>query len=136
MRTTAAKRYQRRFSAVTSTYVALIVANVVISRALEPSQPVLALMAVVTALPIVGMIAAMGFYLRDETDEFIRNRLVTAMLIALGILFSATSILGFLQFERIVADLPVFLAFPIWCGLFGIIVAVLNWRDGSKDDAP
>ncbi len=135
MRTTAAKRYQRRFSVVTSAYVALIVANVMISRALEPSQPVLALMAVVTALPIVGMIAAMGFYLRDETDEFIRNRLVTAMLIALGILFSATSILGFLQFERIVTDLPVFLAFPIWCGLFGIILAVLNWRDGAKDDA-
>lgn len=129
MRTAAAKAYQRRFTVVTVAYVALVGANVLISRALEPSQPVLALMAVVTALPIVGMIAAMGLYLNEETDEFVRHRLVTAMLIALGILFSATSVLGFLQFEHLVGDLPVFLAFPIWCGLFGVIQGLLNLRD-------
>lgn len=129
MRTAAAKRYLRRFGLVTIAYVALIGVNVAISRAMEPGQAVLGVMAVISALPIVGMIVTMGLYLREETDEFVRHRLVTAMLAALGILFSATSILGFLQFEGIVTDLPVFLAFPLWCGLFGVVQGLLNLRD-------
>lgn len=131
MATVAAKNYRRRFMLVTLAYVALIVLNVAISRALAPPQLVLGLMAVLTSLPIVGMIAVMGLYIREETDEFVRYRLVTAMLAAIGILLSLTSVLGFLQFEHIVGAVPVFFAFPAWCIFFGIVQAILCARDGS-----
>lgn len=133
--TPAARRYARRFSLVSGLYVAMIGANTGISHALHPSQAVLGIMAVVTALPIVAMLVVMGLYLQEETDEFVRDRLVTSMLIGLGILFAATSILGLLQFEHIVGDLPVFLAFPLWCAAFGLTQGVLAIRDRRADRA-
>lgn len=129
MATVAAKNYRRRFMRVKLVYVALIVLNVAISRAFAPPQLVLGGMAVLTSLPIIGMIAVMGLYIREETDEFVRYRLVTAMLAAIGILLSVTSVLGFLQFEHIVGAVPVFFAFPAWCMFFGIVQAVLCARD-------
>lgn len=131
--TPAAHRYRRRFSAVTGAYVALIAANTGVSIAFDPPQAVLGAMAFVTALPIIGMLVVIGLYLREETDEFIRDRIVTSMLIGLGILFSVTSILGLLQFERIVGSLPVFLAFPLWCAAWGLTQGVLAVRDRRLD---
>ncbi len=131
MATSAARNYRRRFTVVTVVYVALIVMNVAISKAFAPPQLVLGIMAVLTSLPIVGMIAVMGLYIREETDEFVRYRLVTAMLVAIGILLSLTSILGFLQIEHIIGAVPVFFAFPAWCMFFGIVQAVLCARDRS-----
>ncbi|NLS28786.1 hypothetical protein S2M10_37980 [Sphingomonas sp. S2M10] len=136
MATLAAKNYRRRFMVVTLVYVALIALNVAISRTFAPPQIVLGMMAVLTSLPIVGMIAVMGLYIREETDEFVRYRLVTAMLVAIGILLSLTSILGFLQFEHIVGAVPVFFAFPAWCMFFGVVRGILCARDrGAGADA-
>lgn len=135
MRTAAANRYTRHFSIVTAVYCFMVGANVWVSRVLDPSAPILAAMAILTALPIIGMLVVLGVYLRDETDEFIRNRLVTAMLVGLGFLLSLTSVLGFLQFEDLVGELPVFLAFPIWCAAWGMTLGYLTWRDKRADDA-
>lgn len=133
MATLAAKNYRRRFMVVTLVYVALIALNVAISRTFAPPQIVLGMMAVLTSLPIVGMIAVMGLYIREETDEFVRYRLVTAMLVAIGILLSLTSILGFLQFEHIVGAVPVFFAFPAWCMFFGVVQGILCARELRAD---
>lgn len=134
-RTLAAQRYLRRFTVVTAAYVLLIAANVGVSRAFDPSQTVLGLMAILTALPIVGMLAVLGIYLREENDEFVRDRIILSMLVGLGVLLSLSSILGMLQFERLVGELPVFLAFPIWCGAWGIAQSLLAWRDKRADAA-
>lgn len=135
MPTVAAKNYRRRFMVATVVYVALIVMNVAISKAFAPPQLVLGAMAVLTSLPIIGMIAVMGLYIREETDEFVRYRLVTAMLAAIGILLSVTSVLGFLQFEHILGEVPVFFAFPAWCMFFGIVQAILCARDRDAGGA-
>jgi len=135
MPTTAAKRYTHRFTIVMTIYCLMIGANVAISRILEPGAVVLATMAVLTALPIIAMLGVLGIYLKEETDEFVRDRIVVSMLIGLGFLLSLTSILGFLQFEDLVGDLPVFLAFPIWCGAWGVTQGILAWRDKRSDGA-
>lgn len=134
-RTPAAQRYLRRFTLVTAAYVLLIAANVGVSWAFDPSQTILALMAIVAALPIVGMLIVLGIYLREESDEFVRDRIVLSMLIGLGVLLSLSSILGMLQFEGLVGELPVFLAFPIWCGAWGIAQSLLALRDKRADAA-
>lgn len=135
MRTAAANRYNRRFTVVTAAYVLLVGANVWVSKAMSPAPAVLGVMAVVTALPIVGMLGVLGLYLREETDEFLRDRIVVSMLVGIGFLLSLTSILGMLQFEGLVGQVPVFLAFPIWCGVWGITQAILCWRDRRAEQA-
>lgn len=134
-RTPAAQRYLRRFTLVTAAYVLLIAANVGVSWTFDPSQTILGLMAIVAALPIVGMLIVLGIYLREESDEFVRDRIVLSMLIGLGVLLSLSSILGMLQFEGLVGELPVFLAFPIWCGAWGIAQSLLALRDKRADAA-
>ncbi|MFL9840791.1 hypothetical protein ABS767_07455 [Sphingomonas sp. ST-64] len=135
MRTPAAKRYQRRLAAISATYVALVAANVSVTHLFHPPAPVLGTMAVITALPVVGMLVVLGAYLREETDEFVRDRIIFSMLLAIGILFSASSIIGMLQFEKLVGEVPVFLAFPIWCGIWGMAQSFLSWRDKRAEDA-
>lgn len=129
MRTSAAKRYTRNIALVSTVYVALVAANTAVTHLLDPPAAVMGAMAVLTALPIVGMLALLGIYLREETDEFVRDRIIYSMLIAIGILLSASSIIGMLQFEKLVGDVPVFLAFPLWCGIWGIAQSWLSWRD-------
>jgi predicted DNA repair protein MutK len=135
MRTAAAKRYQRRMIIVSMAYVALIGANTALTHLFAPPAAILAAMAVVSALPIAFMLATLGLYLEEESDEFVRDRIIRSMLIAIGILLSATSVIGMLQFEQLVGEVPVFLAFPLWCGIWGIAQSFLSWRDKRVEDA-
>lgn len=128
-RTPAARRYLRRFSIVTAIYIALVAANMAATHVFAPPLEVEAALAVIAALPIIAMLMVLGLYLREETDEFVRDRLILSMFIGLGVLLSLSSLLGMLQFSGVVGSLPVFLAFPIWCGAWGIAQTVLAWRD-------
>jgi len=133
MRTEAAKRYQRRFAVVTALYIALVATNTALTHLGDPAPFVAGLMAVLTALPIAAMLALLGIYLREETDEFVRDRTIMSMLIATGVLLSVASIIGMLQFEDLVGTVKVFLAFPLWCAVWGIAQLSLNWRDRRAD---
>ena len=46
---------------------------------------------------IVGMLAVMGIYLRDEKDEFLRWMTIQSMLWAMGVVLALTTVVGFLQ---------------------------------------
>lgn len=135
MRTEAAKRYLRRFTTVTALYVALVTGNTALTQAIHPAPLAAGAMAVLTALPIAGMLVVLGLYLREETDEFVRDRVVTSMLIATGVMLSLASVIGMLQFAHLVGTVKVFLAFPIWCGVWGVSQVLLNWRDQRADRA-
>ena len=53
--------------------------------------------AVLPALPIVGLFIAMGRYLAEERDEFVRMLRVREMLWAMGFTLSCATIWGFLD---------------------------------------
>lgn len=133
MHTEAAKRYVRRFSVVTTLYIALVAGNAALDRLIHPAPLTAGLMAVLTALPIAGMLMVLGLYLREETDEFVRDRIVTSMLIATGVLLSVASVIGMLQFAGLVGTVKVFMAFPLWCAVWGVAQMLLNWRDRRAD---
>lgn len=133
MRTEAAKRYQRRFAIVTTAYVALVAGNSVLTNQVDPAPLVSGVMAVLSALPIAGMLVVLGLYLREESDEFLRNRIITSMLVATGVLLSLTSVIGMLQFAFLVGPVKAFLAFPVWCAVWGVTQIIFNWRDRRAD---
>ncbi|RSY83876.1 hypothetical protein DAH66_12130 [Sphingomonas koreensis] len=133
MRTEAAKRYQRRFAVVTALYIALVAGNTALTHLTDPTPFAAGAMAILTALPIAAMLALLGIYLREETDEFVRDRTIMSMLIATGVLLSVASIIGMLQFEDLVGTVKVFMAFPLWCAVWGIAQTLLNWRDRRAD---
>jgi hypothetical protein len=116
----AVKRYMRRFMTAMSLYVVLIMGVSWAFSRFAFTGPLAWVLAVLPGLPILVVIGVMGLYLKEEADEFQRNVLVESMLWGVGLTLAATTVWGLLEFYVDAPRLPVFLAFPIWCGAMGV----------------
>lgn len=116
----AVKRYMRRFMIAMGLYVLLIGAISWTFGVYDLTGPAAWLLAVTPGLAILAVIAIMGLYLKEETDEFQRNILVESMLWGIGLTLSGTTMWGLLEFYVDAPKLPAFMAFPIWCGAMGV----------------
>ncbi|HEX8301459.1 hypothetical protein [Sphingomonas sp.] len=125
----AQRRYIVRFVPAMLAYVIVLFACSWAIRVYQPEGAALYALAALPSLPILAVLAVMGLYLAEERDEFIRNRLVTAMMGGIGITLAITSVWGFLEEGADVTHFPTFLAFPIWCGAFGLVQCAMSLRD-------
>jgi hypothetical protein len=128
-RNPAQRRYVRRFLPMMLAYVVMLFAVTWYFRDHHPTGVLLALLSVLPALPLLGAIGVMGLYLAEERDEFIRHRLVSAMIGGTGILLAITTTWGFLEMNAVLPHFPTFLAFPLFCGAFGLVQCVMALRD-------
>jgi|EndMetStandDraft_6_1072998.scaffolds.fasta_scaffold97136_2 hypothetical protein len=116
----AGRRYLRRFFPAMTGYVVVLFASLAVIRAYHPDGPVLWLLGVAPAIPLLGVIAAMGLYLMEETDEFLRTVLVQSLLWGIGITMAFCTAWGFLENVGVVPHFPLYLIFPVFCGAFGL----------------
>ncbi len=98
----AVKRYMRRLTIFMVVYVALIFAVGTLFRNAEPSVPVAWALAVLPALPILGVFWAVLRLLIEETDEYMRMMFVKQVLIATGFCLCIMTVWEFLQNYRVV----------------------------------
>ncbi|BCA60465.1 hypothetical protein [Sphingomonas sp. HMP6] len=131
----AQRRYLARFFPAMVGYVVLLFASTYVIRFWHPSGVTLAALAVAPSLPLLAVIGVMGLYLLEERDEFLRQRLVTAMLGGLAVLLAVLTVWGFLANGGVAEEPPAFLAFPLWCGAFGLVQCGLNVRDRMSSGA-
>ena len=125
-RSPAKRRYDRRVVATMALYVAaLFGAELVIKRGLAP--PLTYAVAVLPALPLLGLIVAMGRYLAEETDEYQRSLMVDASLWATGITLAVATVWGFLEALAAVPHVPLYFAFILWLGSLGVVRCVRGW---------
>ncbi len=122
MRTTnpAQRRYLLRFMPLMVSYAMILIGVGMAQRAGHIGGATIGLVSVLPAIPLIGVLIVMGLYLREERDEFLRDRMVTAMLGGTGLLLVATTVWGFLENNGVVGHPPTFLAFPFWCGAMGL----------------
>lgn len=125
----AQRRYLRRFFVGMTAYAVVLFACTWADKRYDPQGAVLFLLSLLPALPLLAVLAVMGIYLAEERDEFIRARLVTSMLGGIGITLAITTVWGFLENGGVVPHFATFLAFPLWCGSFGLAQCFLNLRD-------
>ncbi|WP_419255021.1 hypothetical protein ACN2C6_06095 [Caulobacter sp. ErkDOM-YI] len=118
--TAAGRRYIARFIPAMLAYVVVLSGALWAISTLEPTGPLLWVLAIAPALPVIAVIAIMGLYLIEETDEFIRSVLVQSMLWGVGITLSACTAWGFLENADVVPHIPLYLVFPLFCGSFGL----------------
>ena len=118
--TAAGRRYIARFIPAMFAYVVVLSGALWAISTLEPTGPLLWVLAIAPALPVIAVIAIMGLYLIEETDEFIRSVLVQSMLWGVGITLSACTAWGFLENADVVPHIPLYLVFPLFCGSFGL----------------
>lgn len=130
----AQRRYLKRFMPAMGAYVVILLACTWAIKAYAPTGPALFLLSLLPSLPLVVAIGVMGLYLIEERDEFIRSRLVTAMMGGLGIMLVITTVWGFLENGGAVGHFPTFLTFPVWCGCFGLWQCAMGLRDRLAGD--
>lgn len=116
----AQRAYLRRFLPLMLLYVALLFAAVWLQKNWAPGGILAILLAVLPALPLIGVVWAMGRLVVDEKDEYQRSLTVRQLLIATGFMLAATSVWGFLEASGQVPHLPMYWAFIIWCGGLGL----------------
>ena len=93
----AGVRYTKRFIAMMSSYMAALFAVTWIFRHHHVRGVAAYLLALLPALPIVGVVIVVGLYMREETDEVGKAMLTQAMLWGIGLTLSVATLWGFLR---------------------------------------
>lgn len=124
----AMRRYLLRFIPAMLAYVVVLSGSILAFENLRPTGPLLWVVAVAPALPIIAVIAIMGLYLMEEADEFQRGMSVQALLWGMGVTLAGATVWGFLENFGLVGHMPTYLAFPVFCGAFGLAQPLVRWR--------
>jgi hypothetical protein len=78
------------------------------------SGPLAYLVGILPALPIIGIFLAVGRYLVNERDEYLRMLMVRQSLIASGFMLSVASAWGFLESVDLVPHVDAYYAAILW----------------------
>jgi hypothetical protein len=125
----ATRRYNRRGMVWTFSYVLLLAVAVIGAKSLQAQGPLLWVLAVLPALPILYLVWTMARYLIEEQDEYLRMKVVNAALLATGLLLALATVWGFLETFGLVPHVPGWAALPVWAIGLGLGTAINRWRD-------
>ena len=124
LRTPAWKRYNWRVILLSILYAAFLLAAVYgFKHKLVPS-PLAYPVAILPALPIIGIFVAMGRYLVEEQDEYVRMLMVRQTLWASGFALSVATVWGFLENFDLVEHVDAYSVAIVWffgLGIGGIV---------------
>ena len=101
-------------------YVVLLFAAETLIRRGHLTGPLAYVVAVLPALPIIGIFAAIGRYLVEETDEYIRFLTVRQTLIACGLALSFATAWGFLESFGLAPHFDTYWIAVIWFAGLGL----------------
>jgi drug/metabolite transporter (DMT)-like permease len=119
-RNPAQRRYNHRVLGLSLAYAGALIGVSLVFRDSPPSGPVAWALALLPALPLVGIFLAMGRYLVEESDEYLRSVMVRQSLIATGFMLIVTTCWGFLQSFDQVARVDFYWAAILWFGGLGL----------------
>ena len=118
--TDAGRRYQRRMSISSWTYVAALLLAIFAYKQFHLGGPLAYVVALLPALPLIGMFVSMGLYLREETDEFQRQVQVESSLCATGVVLVLCAGWGFLEMFGLAPHVEAWVLVPVWAGCLGV----------------
>ena len=116
----AIKRYNRTVLTLSAVYAALLIAAELAIGRYGLSGPFAYVVAILPALPIIGIFAAIGRYLIEEKDEYIRMLQVRQTLVASGLALSVATAWGFLESFDLAPHIDAYWVAVIWFGGLGL----------------
>ncbi len=122
------RAYNRRVLIASAAYAALLIGAEYAVRRLAPTVPVRVVLALLPALAIVAIFAALGRYLVEESDEYLRARMVRQMLWATGGTLALATVYGFLQAFDVAPPVPLYAVAILWFFCLGVAGAALRGR--------
>lgn len=133
--TAAGRRYLRRFWPTMTAYVVAIFFAAWAIKTWQPTGLALVALSILPALPIIAILGVIALYLMEETDEYLRGRVVTAMVAGLGLMLAVATAWGFLEEGGVVPHVPAYWAFILWCMFWGLAQCAMSVRDRVADRA-
>ena len=125
MRTQAWKSYNLRVMWLSALYALFLIAAVYGFKHHLLSGVAAYVAAILPAMPIIGIFGAMGRYLVEEQDEYIRTLMVRQTLWASAFALSLATIWGFLESFELVGHVDSYMIAVVW--FFGLGVgAIVN----------
>lgn len=119
-RPTAWKRYNDRMIWLSLAYAIFLLAAVYAFKHHLIGGPLAYIAAILPALPIIGIFAAIGRYLVEEQDEYVRMLMVRKTLWASAFALSIATVWGFLQAFDLVGSVDAYYIAVLWFGGLGI----------------
>lgn len=119
-RTVAARRYQVRTIWLALLYAAALLGAVYAFKHQLVAGPAAWIVAVLPALPLIGVFVAIGRYLVDEQDEYLRMLMVRRTLWASGFALSVATLWGFLEAFDLVGHVEPYYVAVLWFGGLGL----------------
>jgi hypothetical protein len=120
MASIAQRRYNKRVIALSLAYAVALLGAVYAFKHHLLGGPVAYAAAILPALPIIGIFAAIGLYLLEEQDEYVRMLMVRQTLWASGFALSIATIWGFLESFELVAHVESYYVAVLWFGGLGL----------------
>ena len=99
-----------------------------VADAIGTGAPILWAVALLPILPVLGMIAAMARYLKEEDDEYLRLRAVNGALAGLALVLVVGTAWGFLEMFGLLPSIWAWWVFPAWSVGLG---AAMCWPRGE-----
>ncbi len=124
----AQRAYVRRAVPLMLAYGFALAISIRVHHMLAPSGPLAVALAILPAVPLIGVVWAMGRLLVEEQDEYLRSLHVRQFMIATGFMLVSTCIWGFLESFELVPNVPMYWAFILWCAGLGIGTLVNELR--------
>ena len=118
-RNPAQRRYNMRVLGLSLAYAGALIGVGFVFRDSPPTGPVAWVLALLPALPLIGIFVAMGRYLVEEQDEYLRSLAVRQSLIASGFMLIVTTCWGFLQSFGQLPHADFYWAAILWFGGLG-----------------
>jgi hypothetical protein len=116
----AQKLYNRRVVLLSAAYALTLLGAVYVFKHQLVAGPLAWAIAVLPALSIVGIFAAIGLYLVEETDEYVRMMTTRQTLWASGFALSIATIWGFLESFELVHHVESYWVSILWFGGLGL----------------
>ena len=131
LKTKAIKRYNRRVLLLSALYGLLLVGSIYAFTHYKLGGPLAYALAILPALPLIGVFAAIGRYLVEEQDEYVRMLMVRQTLWASGLLLSVATVWGFLEAFELVSHVVAYWGACIWFLGLGIGALINRLTLGS-----
>jgi hypothetical protein len=131
-RNPAQRRYSRTVLLLSAAYALILFGVISFFKNSAPSGLSAYAAAILPALPIVGIFFAMGRYLLEEQDEYVRMLVVRQSLWATGFALSVATIWGFLESFELVGHADAYYVAVLWFGGLGLGSCINKLTVGSS----
>ncbi len=125
----AGKRYRRRVLTAMSLYIVILFSCLKLVKTVPMHGWVLYVVALLPAVPVIAVLASLGRYLQEETDEYLRMLATRSLIVASGALLGTIVVNDFLRVIAHGTALSPFVFFVVFFMAFGLAQVVCFYED-------